>query len=65
MLWGAPFGGYPGPKGAAKMTNYDRIIKSRGLYDSFKKSPGIKYPITIDPGHLYHITIAIKTAGYI
>ena len=36
-----PWGGHPAPSGrvAQKLPYYDGIKKSRGLYDSFKKSP--------------------------
>lgn len=44
MSWynGGPFGGpraHRGPHVAQKLPYYDGIKKSRGLYDSFKKSP--------------------------
>ena len=43
MSWynGCPFGGTRGRHGpvAQKLPYYDGIKKSRGLYDSFKKSP--------------------------
>ena len=44
MSWynGCPIGGgHPAPSGrvAQKLPYYDGIKKSRGLYDSFKKSP--------------------------